>query len=189
MLSPFIFFCADERSRGLYLFTVETSGLCRGRKRTRTDIQLEVTINTAHLALSTFAFAYLYYWKVFKCENVVFNHGWIIGNASFPNIIKIIIWFGDIVTMSHLTKCNTNSKVWAMTAWPTILFNTLSCRGFPPNTASSTFLKAQTWPQFNLHALETKDEYTGSAPIVKNEVGSTKYLARVQSSVLLISMS
>ena len=32
---------------------------------------------------------------------IVFHGQWII----------IIIWFGDTVTMSHLTKCNTNSKV------------------------------------------------------------------------------
>ena len=31
------------------------------------------------------------------------------------HIIKIIIiWFGDNVTVSHLTKCNTNSKVRAI---------------------------------------------------------------------------
>ena len=29
-------------------------------------------------------------------------------------IIILIIWFGDTVTMSHLTKCNTNSKVQVM---------------------------------------------------------------------------
>ena len=28
----------------------------------------------------------------------------------------IIIWFGDTVTVVHLTKCNTNSKVRAMSA-------------------------------------------------------------------------
>ena len=28
----------------------------------------------------------------------------------------IIIWFGDIVTVTHLTKCDTNSKVRAMSA-------------------------------------------------------------------------
>ena len=30
---------------------------------------------------------------------------------STAMIIVIIIWFGDTVTVSHLTKCNTNSKV------------------------------------------------------------------------------
>ena len=29
---------------------------------------------------------------------------------------KIIIWFGNTVTILHLTKCNTNSKVRAMSA-------------------------------------------------------------------------
>ena len=29
-------------------------------------------------------------------------------------IIIIIIWFGDTVTVSHPTKCNTNSKVRAL---------------------------------------------------------------------------
>ena len=29
-------------------------------------------------------------------------------------IIIIIIWFGDTVTVSHFTKCNTNSKVRAL---------------------------------------------------------------------------
>ena len=29
-------------------------------------------------------------------------------------IIILIIWFGDTVTMSHTTKCNTYSKVRAM---------------------------------------------------------------------------
>ena len=31
-------------------------------------------------------------------------------------IIIIIIWFGDTVTVTHPTKCNTNSKVRAMSA-------------------------------------------------------------------------
>ena len=31
-------------------------------------------------------------------------------------IIIIIIWFGDTVTVTHLTKCITNSKVRAMSA-------------------------------------------------------------------------
>ena len=31
--------------------------------------------------------------------------------SFFPRIIIIIIWFSDTVTMSHLTKCNTNSNV------------------------------------------------------------------------------
>ena len=31
-------------------------------------------------------------------------------------IIIIIIWFGDTVTVTHLTKCNTYSKVRAMSA-------------------------------------------------------------------------
>ena len=30
--------------------------------------------------------------------------------------IIIIIWFGDTVTVLHLTKCNTNSKVQAFSA-------------------------------------------------------------------------
>ena len=42
-------------------------------------------------------------------------------------IIIIIIWFGDTVTVTHLTKCNTNSKVRAMSAKQTN--HTLSCRG------------------------------------------------------------
>ena len=29
-------------------------------------------------------------------------------------IIIIIIWFGDTVTVSHSTKCDTNSKVCAL---------------------------------------------------------------------------
>ena len=29
-------------------------------------------------------------------------------------IIIIIIWFGDTVTVSHSTKCDTNSKVRAL---------------------------------------------------------------------------
>ena len=31
-------------------------------------------------------------------------------------IIIIIIWFGDTVTVTHPTNCNTNSKVRAMSA-------------------------------------------------------------------------
>ena len=67
-------------------------------------------------------------------------------------MIIIIIWFGDTVTMTHLTKCKTNSKVRAMSALQTN--HTLSCRGFPPDTASSTRTEAQAWPQFNRHALD-----------------------------------
>ena len=35
---------------------------------------------------------------------------------EFRIIIIIIIWFGDTVTVTHPTKCNTNSKVRAMSA-------------------------------------------------------------------------
>ena len=37
-------------------------------------------------------------------------------NDIVAMIIIIIIWFGDTVTVSHLTKCDTNSKVRAMSA-------------------------------------------------------------------------
>ena len=56
-------------------------------------------------------------------------------------IIIIIIWFGDTVTVTHPTKCNTNSKVRAMSTMPFL------AGGFPPDTASSTRPEAQAWPQ------------------------------------------
>ena len=59
-------------------------------------------------------------------------------------IIIIIIWFGDIVTVSHLTECNTNSKMRHVSAWQTI--HPFPTGGFSPNTASSTCPKAPTWP-------------------------------------------
>ena len=37
--------------------------------------------------------------------------------------------------------------------------HTLSCRGFPPDTASFICQKAQTWPQFNRHTQDTTDEF------------------------------
>ena len=39
-----------------------------------------------------------------------------IKKKNYKLIIIIIIWFGDTVTVSHLTMCNTNSKVRAMSA-------------------------------------------------------------------------
>ena len=63
--------------------------------------------------------------------------------------------------MSHLTKCNTNSKVRPTSAEQTI--HTLSCRELSTWQLSSTRSKAQTWPQFNCHALDNKlttDEFT-----------------------------
>ena len=41
-------------------------------------------------------------------------------NIQLNLIIIKIIWFGDTVTLSHLTKCNTNSKVRAMLAQLTV---------------------------------------------------------------------
>ena len=35
-------------------------------------------------------------------------------NMKLIIIIIIIIWFGDTVTVSHSTKCDTNSKVRAL---------------------------------------------------------------------------
>ena len=58
-------------------------------------------------------------------------------------IVIIIIWFSDTVTLSYLTKCNTNSKVRAISDFQTIL--TCSSRG--PSTWHSlihTFKSANT---------------------------------------------
>ena len=41
---------------------------------------------------------------------------WISSNSLIIIIIIIIIWFGDTVTVTHLTKCDTYSKVRAMSA-------------------------------------------------------------------------
>ena len=67
-------------------------------------------------------------------------------------IIIIIIWFGDTVTVTHLTnviqtrKCEPCQLNKLTTPFP--------AGGFPPDTASSTRPKAQSWPQFNRHALD-----------------------------------
>ena len=40
----------------------------------------------------------------------------ILNNDDNNNNLVIIILYGDTVTVSHLTKCNTNSKVRAISA-------------------------------------------------------------------------
>ena len=89
-------------------------------------------------------------------------------------ILLIIIWFGNTVTVSHFTKCNTNSKSAShvsLTYYPhpslqgtlpcqfNILSTPLPAGSFLPDTAPSTRSKAQTWSQFNHHAFMKKLKY------------------------------
>ena len=67
-------------------------------------------------------------------------------------IIIIIFWFGDSVTVTHLTKCNTYSKVRASHVSLTNQLH-LFLQGAFHLTASTTRMKAQAWPQFNRHVL------------------------------------
>ena len=53
---------------------------------------------------------------VTKCEHQMPNYFGCLILTSGNIIIIIIIWSGDTVTVTHLTKCNTNSKVRAMSA-------------------------------------------------------------------------
>ena len=65
--------------------------------------------------------------------------------------ITIIIWSEDTVTKSHLTKCNTNSKVRAMSAQLTI--HTLSCEWLSTCRPHPHALKRKPCPQFNCRTL------------------------------------
>ena len=38
-------------------------------------------------------------------------------HTCIGKLVIIIFWFGDTVTVLHLTNCNTNSKVQAMSAY------------------------------------------------------------------------
>ena len=49
-------------------------------------------------------------WRVFQIVIIII----IIMYLKIIIIIIIIIWFGDTVTVTHPTNCNTNSKVRAM---------------------------------------------------------------------------
>ena len=46
------------------------------------------------------------YFKIYKCIIIII--------IKIAIIIIIIIWFGDTVTVSHSTKCDTNSKLRAL---------------------------------------------------------------------------
>ena len=61
----------------------------------------------------TFDLCHLLRVKGHEAEWGISNHKSML-NLDFRGqliIIIIIIWFGDTVTVSHFTKCNTNSKV------------------------------------------------------------------------------
>ena len=79
-------------------------------------------------------------------------------NENSRKIILIIIWFGDSVTVMNLTKCDTNSKVRAMSAQQTI-FTSFTAGGFPHNTAWTKPPRVQTCQQFNYHTQDTTDVF------------------------------
>ena len=65
--------------------------------------------------------------RVFVSSNLLNTLLTLYGYYVIIIIIIIIIWFGVTITVTHLTKCNTKSKVRAMSAKQTN--HTLSCRG------------------------------------------------------------
>ena len=59
-----------------------------------------------------------FYDPLLECNHSFDKHRGVDSKPTWLKHLKIIIiiWFGDTVTVTHPTKCNTNSKVRAMSS-------------------------------------------------------------------------